>query len=261
MKMTKRILVPLFLAMFLLFAALPVFADSSSSADKERFIDSYGLLSESEANALESYLDRKSSELQFDIVVLVIGSIRDIDGYYSEYYGGDYQALADDWFDYKGYGMGSDYSGALLLYDVQADYRYLSTCGEGIKAVQVDGLKDAILSYFYRSDYKGAFTAFADYCEECVLDARSFHPGRKALISVGVGIVVAFIATGSMKSKLTSVKQQTQAANYVRDNSLEITESRDTYLYNHVSRTERSTSKSGGSHTSSSGRSHGGGGF
>ena len=254
MKRTKQILSVLIL---ILLTSLLVIPAGAADADKDRFIDTYGLLSEADANQLEAYLDQKSNELQFDIVVLVINSIQD----YPEYYG-SYSNFADDFFDYYGYGMGEKFSGALLVYDVSRDYRYLSTCGEGVDAVTVDGLKDAILSYFYSQNYKGAFTAFADYCEYCINDARDFHAGRKGLISIVIGVVVGFIATGMMKSKLTSVKLQSQAANYVRDNSLNITESRDTYLYNQVSRIERSSKKSsGGSHTSSSGRTHGGGGF
>lgn len=76
------------------------------------------------------------------------------------------------------------------------------------------------------------------------------------------GPAAAFFATGSMKKKLKSVAQKTQANDYVTPGSLQITQSRDFHLYTHLERREKAQSSSGGSstHTSSSGTTHGGGG-
>ena len=69
-----------------------------------------------------------------------------------------------------------------------------------------------------------------------------------------------------MKSQLRSVAFQENAASYVREGSMNLTNSRELFLYRDVNRTERpkesSSSDSGGSstHTSSSGTTHGGGG-
>ena len=80
-----------------------------------------------------------------------------------------------------------------------------------------------------------------------------------------IALIIALIVVSSMKKKLTSVKFADSANDYVRPGSLNLTESRDTFLYSSVTRTVRETESrsggGGGSHTSSSGRSHGGGGF
>lgn len=60
-------------------------------------------------------------------------------------------------------------------------------------------------------------------------------------ISVVVGIIIGFIGSGIMKSKLTSVRYQSGAADYVVPDSFKLNDSRDIYLYSTVTKTERST--------------------
>jgi uncharacterized protein len=82
------------------------------------------------------------------------------------------------------------------------------------------------------------------------------------LISAGVGLVIALITVGIMKGKLKTVRRQPAAGNYVRKGSMNITESSDLFLYSKVNRTAKPKNNGSGSstHTSSSGRTHGGGG-
>ena len=83
------------------------------------------------------------------------------------------------------------------------------------------------------------------------------------MISLGVGVVLSLIIVGRMKAQLKTVRFQSAAGSYVKDDSLDITESRDMFLYETTSKTakEKKSSSGGNStHTSSSGRTHGGGG-
>lgn len=79
-----------------------------------------------------------------------------------------------------------------------------------------------------------------------------------------IGYVVAAIVTGRMKRQLQTVQFQSSANSYVKQNSMNVTESNDLFLYTQVARYEKpkETSSSDGSttHTSSSGETHGGGG-
>ena len=78
--------------------------------------------------------------------------------------------------------------------------------------------------------------------------------------------MLAWVVVSVMKSQLRSVAFQENAASYVREGSMNLTNSRELFLYRDVHRTERPkesrSSDSGGSstHTSSSGTTHGGGG-
>ena len=80
-------------------------------------------------------------------------------------------------------------------------------------------------------------------------------------ISVVIGIVLSLIIVAIMKGKLKSVRSQAAANSYLKSGSLAITESNDLFLYHTVTQTRREKENSPGSstHTSSSGRTHGGG--
>lgn len=84
-------------------------------------------------------------------------------------------------------------------------------------------------------------------------------------ISLVAGIVLSLIVVGTMKSKLKTVRFQAAANNYVKAGSMNLTESRDIFLYNTMTKTkkEKNDSSSGGgssTHTTSSGSTAGGGG-
>ena len=84
------------------------------------------------------------------------------------------------------------------------------------------------------------------------------------IIAFGLGMIISGITVAGMKGQLKSVRPKFRADSYVRDGSLNVTASRDMFLYSSVSRTAKPEpeSSSGGSstHTSSSGTTHGGGG-
>lgn len=188
---------------------------------------------------------------------------------------------ADDFYDDNGYGFGAEYDGVLLLVSMEdRDWR-ISTYGYGVTAITdagIDYISDRFLPDLKEGDYAGAFAAYAELCDAFIRQAKTGQPydgdnmpkapfgtAKRLLIAMGIGLAVALIVTGSMKRKLKSVKQQAAAASYVKANSMHITENRDMFLYNTVTRTEKpksSGSNSGGSstHVSSSGRTHGGGG-
>lgn len=114
---------------------------------------------------------------------------------------------------------------------------------------------------------------FAELCDDFITQARNGSPytartlPKDALpfywifISIGVGVILAFIIVGRMKAQLKTVRFQAAAGNYVKDGSMNVTESRDLFLYHTVTKTAKEKSSSGSStHTSSSGRTHDGGG-
>ena len=84
---------------------------------------------------------------------------------------------------------------------------------------------------------------------------------RTKVIAFVIAFVIALIRNGILKSKLKSVRRQTEASVYVRAGSMNVTEARDFFLYRTVSKTAKESSKSSGgssTHRSSSGASHGG---
>jgi len=180
---------------------------------------------------------------------------------------------ADDYYDYHDYAA----DGVLLLVSMEESDWWISTTGYGIQVFTDAGIEymgNKIVPFLSEGDYAGAFETFAELCDEFITRAKSGDPYdthnlpkepyrlvRNLVIALVVGLVAAFIATGSMKSKLKSVSQKAQADDYVAPGSLQLTRSRDFHLYTHLDRREKPKSSSGSStHTSSSGTTHGGGG-
>ena len=93
------------------------------------------------------------------------------------------------------------------------------------------------------------------------LPKEPFSVGANLVIALVIGLVVGWIVTAVMKGQLKTVRQQVRADAYITADSLQLTHSRDIFLYTHIDRREKPKQSSGSStHTSSSGASHGGGG-
>ena len=80
------------------------------------------------------------------------------------------------------------------------------------------------------------------------------------MISLVIGFVVSGIITGMWKNQLKSVEMQRAASSYLKPGSLNISYTRDLFLYRTVNRTEKQKDSDGGSstHKSSSGTTYGG---
>ena len=279
MKKTSNRLHSLFaaLAALVLAAALavPAFAVEGDFADLYyRMNDSANVLTEDEDNELEDALEELSLRQSFDVVIATIESLESVDYTSMEEY-------ADDLYDFCQFGYGADRDGVLLLVSVGDRKWHISTCGYGITAFTDTGIQylgEQMTPDMADGDYAGAFRTFVQWSDTYIDAARSGRPydvknlPREPLspmylvLAVGIGLVLAWVVVHVMKSQLRSVAFQENAASYVREGSMNLTNSRELFLYRDVHRTERVEEKdsdsSGGSstHTSSSGTTHGGGG-
>ena len=266
MKIKYSILTVIFTALICMTLAVASFAES----DMPRLIDDADLLTDSQESTLLSKLDEISRRQQADVVIITVDAL---DGYSP-------MEFADDCYDYFGYGFGEDRDGVLLLVSMESRDWWMSTCGFGITAITDAGIEyisEKFLSDLSDGNYEDAFTVYAELCDEFFTQAKTGEPydrgnmpkepfdvGGSLLVAAVVGVVTALVATNIMKNKLKSVRMQSAAGSYVKQDSMNITESRDLFLYTHVDRhaKPKETSSSGGSstHTSSSGSTHGGGG-
>ena len=258
----------------LLALAVPAFAAAGFADLYYRMNDSAEVLTEDEDNELEASLEELSVRQSFDVVVATIDSLEG-EGYT------DMEAYADDLYDYCQFGYGENRDGVLLLVSIGDRKWHISTCGYGITAFTDAGIQylgEQMTPFMADGDYAGAFRTFVQWSDDYITAARAGHPydvknlPREPLslmylfLAVGIGIVLAWVVVHVMKSQLRSVAFQENAASYVREGSMNLTNSRELFLYRNVQRTkhveERDSDSSGGSstHTSSSGTTHGGGG-
>ncbi len=263
----KKNFVYLFLALSMMFTMLlPV-----GASEYLPLFDEPDLLTDSEESALVAKLESVGAQYQMDVVIAAVETT------------GDYTVMeyADDFYDYNGYGYGETYDGLILMVAMDTHDWWISTCGAAIPAFTDAGIEyigEQIVPYMSESDFYGAFNEFADQCSTFMAQAQTgdpfdyhnlpqvpkapFRAGRAFIVAIVVGFIIAKIYTGKLKGQLKSVQAQRAAAGYVKNGSMNVTESRDFFLYRRVTRTAKESDSGGGSstHRSSSGRSHGGGG-
>lgn len=259
----------------LLALAVPAFAAENGFADLYyRLNDSAEVLTEDEDSELEASLEELSVRQSFDVTIATIDSLES-EGYTSM------EEYADDLYDYCQFGYGADRDGVLLLVSTGDRKWHISTCGYGITAFTDAGIQylgQQMTPFMADGDYAGAFRTFIQWSDTYIDAAREGHPydvnnlPREPLslmylfLALGIGLVLAWVVVSVMKSQLRSVAFQENAASYVREGSMNLTNSRELFLYRDVQRTEhveeKDSDSSGGSstHTSSSGTTHGGGG-
>ena len=237
-------------------APVAVPGGEETSAHSNRLVDDGELLTAAQETLIAKRLDEVSMKHQLDLVIVTEKTLN----------GKDKVAYADDYFDYNDYGFGEDHDGILLLYCPNEGVRYISTTGAAIGIFEGDSFSELtgeIIPYFDRNDISGAFMSFADTCDDMIESARAF-PWGMLIIALLIGALLSYlIPMSSMKGELKSVRSQAAASDYVRPGSMNLTQNRDVFLFANVTRTEKpkNTSSGGGTHTGSSGRSHGGGSF
>lgn len=226
-------------------------------------IDNAELLTSSEYRDVTRKIETLREKYDFDVAV------------YTEYEmsGISAQSTADDIYDYGGYGYGGDCDGIMLYICAEERQYHITTCGYGIYAFNDNGLiylEDRIKPLLQDDDYYTAMTEFANVCDELLKMAKDGSPydvkQRKAshyFVIIGLALVVPFIVAKSktnkkLKAMKTAVSQK-YADNCMKDGSLNLSVSRDLFLYSNVVKTPRAKSNGGSTtHTSSSGRTHGG---
>jgi uncharacterized protein len=261
--MKKKLLVFLFVLLF----SCSFFCVSYAESYAPRLVDKANLLTSSEETELLSVLDEISERQQLDIIAVIVNSLE----------GKSPQTYADDFYDQHNYGFGSQKDGILLLVAMETRDYYISTSGYAIHAFTdagIDHIGNTIADDLGDKNYVSALKNYAELCDDYITQAKEGAPYdtgnmpkgdydimQYLLISLAIGLIVALIVTGVMKSKLKSVRFKSGAADYVKKGSFILTESRDIYLYRNVTRRAKPKNESGSStHSSSSGRSHGGGG-
>ena len=150
----------------------------------------------------------------------------------------------------------SSKDGVLLLIAMEEREWYIYTTGDAydyLTDAALDEIEDAIVPHLSAGDYLDAFRAYADLCDEYLTLGQegniyrgSFPIGENLLLGLVVGLVVAFIVVTTMKSQLKSVRPRREAHEYTRPGSMNVTQSRDLYLYRTVHRRPRPKDSSNG---------------
>ena len=252
--MKRRILSVLLCFGVILMAVLPAWAASA------RIIDQADLLTAEEETILEDASYQFCTENSLDAVILTVNDLG----------GRSISALADDYYEQNGYGVGTDFSGLILVVSMAERELYISTCGTAIDRLtdrELDSIISEISYELSDGNYFSAFVTFFDAVERNLdYDSAAVDSGGGAtvnwLLSILIGAVAAAITVMIMRSTMNTKRKQHSAGDYVRSGSYDLKNRQDIFLYSNVSKVKREQpSSSGGGtsvHRSSSGRSHGG---
>ena len=243
-----------------------------------RLADQEELLTTEEQEELLARLDEISERQQCDVVIVTVASTA----------GKTATEYADDYFDYQGYGYGEKSDGILLLVGMKERVWAISTHGSlGISAFTdagLDYIKEDVQFQLKLDNYAKAFRTFASLCDQFLTAAHKGKPYDVGNLPIKhaspsiliflfpIGILIMAWKSRSKKRSLKSVVKKTGAISYKVPNSLHLWVDEDRITGSHVTKRKRNeesrdrggSSGSGGSsggsttHTSSSGRTHGG---
>ena len=210
-----------------------------------------------ERQNLSDYLDTVTDMCKMDIAVITTTDTGEKSP----------REFTDDFYDSTGY----DSDGILLFINPDTHDWYISASGNAMTELTDDEIDELIDYSFgdFNDNYNTAFLKFADKVPflignsekySTVSSPHGFVCGKTLLIAVIIGFFGGWIPAAAEKKKLKSVRSDDRAENYVRENSFELTEQKDIYLYSNITRTAKpqNDSNRGSSHTSSSGESHSG---
>ena len=255
----KRIISFLVIVMLLALSSVPTFA----TFENPSIVDDAGYLMQSEISALSERLNAVREKYNFEVAIFTESDMTSATA----------EASADDIYDYQGYGAGENDDGIMLYICSGTREYHFTTHGKGSEYFNSNGLnylESIVVPHLAEDDYYEAFDAFIETAEELLKMASEGTPynennySTKYLIGVIALCLVAplLIALWKMNGKLKKMKTAVvndYAGNYMKPGSMNITTSRDLFLYSHITKTEKPKSNSG-THTSSSGRTHGGSG-
>lgn len=240
-------------AALLLIVALPLSAKAASP--KPLPCEDYGrVLTTVEEDALNASLREVSRKLGINIAIRTDTSL---DGYSIE------RAARE--LAHTNYSELDDPSGIVLLYVAMEEREwYIYTEGDAYDYLTdeaLDDIEDTVVPLMSAGNYYKAFTTYVELCDKYLtmgLEGNvyrgSFPIGESLLIALVVGVVVGLIVVSSMKAKLKTVRPRREAHEYTRPGSMQLTASRDLYLYRTVHRRPKpKNTSSGGSGGSRSG--------
>lgn len=253
-----------------------------AQAEPSRVVDNAGLFSADEEAALYGLITDFQQETGMDFVIYTSEDAHEE---------GRQAAIADDFYDYGGYGLDEEASGILYFIDMYERIPYISTTGVMIDYMtdeRIDAAHEASYDFLASGQYADAaaqmiYSVFG-YWEKGIPEGQYRYDiitgqiltARHKVLTSGelftcalIALVVALVFAKSVKGGYT-LKGSTYHYSFRENSRYTLTNSDDIFLTTRTTTVRKTppppssssgSSRSGGSgvHRSSSGRSHGGG--
>lgn len=219
-------------------------------------VDNADILTDAEEADFTQKLETLGGKYELEAALLTVDT----------YEGKSDTEYADDYFIEKGYGLGENKDGFLIVYNTGKEDGtrniYLCTHGSAIEYItdfERDVIFEMVIPYLEKGEYVQAFDTFISEADSATDPST---PVYYIPVSILIGFAIAFLIMKIQASKLKTVRPKVNAADYV--GNVQLTYQSDNFMYMDVSKIKKSnnSSSSGGSstHKSSSGDTFGGGG-
>lgn len=193
-------------------------------------------------------------------------------------YGFSRRVYAADFYVFNGHGLGDDFSGMILFVSMEWGNRgwwsaATGSCRSLFTEENINRLDDRLEPYMVDGNYGQGILRYFDDIDRMFATGRAPRPIKSTVIilivSLALGALAGWITVRSLRGAMTTVKEASNANEYLIPESFVLHNQRDFFLRSTVSRTkiERSSSSGGGggssysgSYSSSSGSSFSGGG-
>lgn len=300
----KKILTVIILSLLLISLPLSASAYDYEEGSRTALINDLAeLLDEDAEFTLNSKLEQISELNECEVAILTVNTTdgMDITEYSDDFY--DYNGF--------GYGENDD-GIMLVINMGTREFATTThgTAIDIFTDYNLSQLENEFIPYLSQGEYENAFIAFYEKCESIFADYENYQENydggyvyfpdddddgyvyfpddgkpsgfkgiaseifsiKWLIVSVIIGIVIAFIYTAHLKGQLKTVRSKSAASDYIVPDSMQLTQQRDVFMYRNVSKTAKPKNnssggtRSGGSsfgggsstHSSSSGRTHGG---
>lgn len=271
--MKKRIFSLLMALLIVMSLTVTAFADY----DGKYVMDENGLLTTEQAEKLEEMAAECSESSGCGVYLVIVDDYETLTGEYLDY------RAAEKIYEDRNLGFGTNKDGIMLMMSMNDRHLYLLANGVGTDSLsesENEDLRQSITKRFKDDEW---YEGFCEYIEKAAgylyLNASknsdfdydspvySSYKLKSRLLGIGmcfvIGFVVALIVVFVLKAQLRSVAQETDAANYIDKDGLNLSKSYDRFTHRTRTRVYDPPSKSdsGSSSGGSSGYSGGGNDF
>lgn len=184
------------IAILMLFAFL---CNVAVATGLPRIVDTAELFTVNERDALTEKALALSEEYNLDIIIT---TTNDAQGHPSA------RVYGEHFFEEHGYGVGDNYDGVLLIYDMDHREVWVTTSGKGIQYItdyRVERLIDAVFDNglaegeYYRSanaylERIGQFLADGVPANQHTVEVEAPEPNRIGIMDVGIGAIGALVS-------------------------------------------------------------------
>ena len=249
-----------FLGFFLLVMMLS-FGNVFAAENSSNVTDNAQLLKQSEIASLNQKIRKLEQDHKVRIGIAFLQTTNGKDASY----------VADNVLD-KNFGNGQN--GGILFLVAMDTREWFITTDEKMKTRITDYagfpyISDKVVERLKSGDYYGACTVYVESIDELLTyyekNNSAYDPSEgfnttAAIMAVLLAILIGIFIRSALINSMSNIRPATEAGEYLRDNSVQLTKKRDTYLFTNVSR--RPKPKSSSSHSGGGGSrgGHGGGG-